>query len=585
MKLRPVILNQITTRLAAAAGAVTLAVAGLVSAAHGVPPALRLYQNDLVNGVNVEWLKGAANVLAVSATGSGKTVVFSHVISQEPGAVCAIAHRHELVSQISMALARNGVRHKIIGSDVTVRECRANHLDEFGVSYIDQNNRVAVASVDTLVNMDPNNPWCAQVRLWVLDEAHHLLKHNKWGTAVGLFPNARGLGVTAETERADGYGLGRMNDGLFDAMVLAPTMRDLINWGFLTDYKVYAPPSDLDMRALQAAISKSTGDYSPKKLAKITKASHITGDVVAHYLKHAAGKLGITFAADIEHAGQIADAFRQAGVPAEVVSSKTDSARRRQVLRDFRERRILQLVNVDLFGEGFDLPAIEVVSMARATKSFNLYKQQFGRALRLLEGKQWAIIIDHVGNVFEHGLPDKRREFTLGRPVPKQQREPDENVIPMRTCLGCTQPYERVYVACPYCGHEVQPAARSAPEFVDGDLRELDAATLSALRGEADAVMRADPAIPWGAAPIVEASIRKKHYERAKAQGNLRSTMDLWAGWQQHAHGRTPSEIQRLFFLTYGIDALSAQALGATDAESLRVKLQGRLDANGVVSK
>lgn len=544
---------------------------------------LRPYQNQLKTEIKLAWLAGHANVLAVSATGSGKTVLFSDMIAEEPGASVVIAHRHELVGQISMALARNGVRHRIVGSNELAKECTSAHMDELGVNYVDPNSRVAAASVDTLIRQDGADwqAWFASVKLWVMDEAHHLLKHNKWGKAVGLFTNARGLGVTAETERADGYGLGDMNDGVFHAIVLAPTMRDIINMRFLTDYRVFVPPSDLDLTQVDVGPS---GEFSPKKLAKATKNSHITGDVVKHYLKLAPGKLGITFAVDIEAAAEIAAAFRGAGVPAEVVSSKTKSAVRRNILKRFKNREILQLVNVDLFGEGFDLPAIEVVSMARATQSFNLYKQQFGRALRLMDGKQWAIIIDHVGNVIRHGLPDQKREFTLGRPTPRGKKEGDEDVIPMSVCVNCTNPYERIYVNCPACGHGKVPAERTAPAFVDGDLHELTQEVLQKMRGEAASVMDTQHIpVPLGVPAHVEYAIRTKHMQRAAAQHRLRETLALWAGWLRDHRGRNDSQIYRSLYLTYGVDMLGAQTLGATDADALREKLQARLNKEGVV--
>lgn len=542
---------------------------------------LRTDQKQVKTEINLKWIGGAAFVLAVAATGWGKTVLFSDIVADEPGASCVIAHRHELVSQISMALARNGVRHRIVGSTDLARECVSNHIDELGVSFIDPNNHVAVASVDTLIRMDPADPWFKSVRLWVMDEAHHVLKHNKWGSAVGMFPRARGLGVTAETERADGYGLGLLNDGLFEEIVLAPTMRDVINMGNLTDYRLFVPPSDLDLS--QVDISPS-GDFSPKKLSKATKNSHITGDVVKHYLKLAPGKLGITFAVDIEAANDIAAAFRTAGVPAEVVTSKTPGNRRRDILRQFRQRKILQLVNVDLFGEGFDLPAIEVVSMARATQSFNLYKQQFGRALRLMEGKVWAIIIDHVGNSLRHGLPDQKRDFTLGRPTPRTKKEKDEDLIPLTACSECTMTYGRIYARCPHCGHGREPAARSAPEFVDGDLFELTQEVMMKMRGEAERVVNTGfIPVPHDQPAYVQKGIQNRHIERAVAQNDLRSTLALWAGWQKDHKGRNDSQIYRLFFLTYGIDMLSAQALGTREASELREKLQQRLNVVGVV--
>jgi DNA repair protein RadD len=543
---------------------------------------LRPYQNDLKAQINVEWLQHA-NVLAVAATGSGKTVLFSDIVADEPGASVVVAHRHELVGQISMALARNGVRHRIIGSDDLARDCTAAHIDELGINFVDPNSRVAAASVDTLILRDDAEfkAWCATVRLWVMDEAHHVLKHNKWGKAVNLFPNARGLGVTAETERADGYGLGDMNDGVFHSMVLAPTMRDLINMGFLTDYRVFAPPSDLNLNDIPLSAS---GDFSPKKLAKATRISSITGDVVKHYLKIAPGKLGITFAVDTEAAKQIADGFRAAGVLAEMVTAKTHPTVRRNILKRFKRREILMLVNVDLFGEGFDLPAIEVVIMARATQSFNLFKQQFGRVLRLLDGKLWGIVIDHVGNVLRHGLPDQPRDFSLGRPVPKSKREPDENIIPMRACVECTSTYERIYACCPFCGHSVEPPQRTAPEFVDGDLHELTQEVLRKMRGEAAAVVDTSfIPVPHGVNGPAEYAIKTNHFKRAASQARLRDTLALWAGWQRDHKGRTDSEIYRLFFLTYGVDMLSAQTLGANDAEALREKLQSKLDSHGIV--
>jgi superfamily II DNA or RNA helicase len=543
---------------------------------------LRPYQASVKAEIIANWLR-VRNVLAVSATGSGKTVLFSDIIAAEPGASVVIAHRHELVGQISMALARNGVRHRIIGSSELAKECGAAHLDELGLSYIDPNSRVAAASVDTLIKMEgPQfDAWCASVRLWVMDEAHHVLKHNKWGKAVMLFPNARGLGVTAETERADGFGLGVQNDGHFEAIVIAPEMRDIINMGYLTDYRVFVPPSDLDLTQVDTGPS---GEYSPKKLKKATQQSHITGDVVKHYLKLARGKLGITFAVDIEEATAIAAEFRRNSVPAEVVSSKTKSNVRRDILKRFKARQLLQLVNVDLFGEGFDLPAIEVVSMARATQSFNLYKQQFGRALRLLDGKTWAIIIDHVGNVIRHGLPDQKRNYNLGRPVPRALREADEDIIPLRACVECASSYERILSACPYCKHVPQVAGRSAPAFVDGDLHELTQEVLRKMRGEVDAAVNTSfIPVPESASPIIRRAIENRHVARATAQIQLRDTLALWAGYQRDHKKRSDSEIYKLFYLTYGTDMMTAQTLGASDAEMLRDKLQKRLSQLNVV--
>lgn len=545
---------------------------------------LRPFQASIKAALFAEWAaEPSANLMAVLPTGAGKTVLFSSIIADEAGAVCVMAHRGELVSQISLALARNGVRHRIIGSDALRRACSALHTVEMGVSYVDANSRVAAASVDTLKGLDPKDPWFAAVRLVVGDEGHHFLRENKWGRACAMFPNARVLLVTATPCRADGKGLGAHNDGLVDKMIIGPGMRDLINMAFLTEYRIFCPVSDLDLSNVPTTAS---GDYSPPKLVAASRQSSITGDVVKHYLRIAPGKLGITFAIDIEDASSIAQKFRDAGVPAEVVSSKTPDVLRADIMRRFKARQVMQLVNVDLFGEGFDLPAIEVVSMARPTQSYSLYAQQFGRVLRLLDGKNFGIVIDHVGNVLRHGLPDKRREWSLERRS-SVAKKPDEDVIPMMKCVDCTQPFERIYSACPHCGYAVEISAggRSAPEFVDGDLGELSPEVLAKMRGEV-AAFDGPPAIPRGAAGTpIEARLHNLDWQRKTAQRDLRSTMALWAGYHQQRHNRTDSQIHRLFYLTYGMDMLTAQTLKTADAEALRVVLQSKLDAAQVTVK
>lgn len=570
---------------------------------------LRRYQAELKAGIFREWGEGRRNVLAVAPTGAGKTVLFADIVNSVNGTAAAvIAHRAELVAQMSLALARENVRHRIIGPDTLRRQCVSLHMLKLGRSMHDPTARVGACGVDTLVNRDTaNDTWFRQVGLWVQDEAHHVLRDNKWGKAAEMFPNAWGLGVTATPLRADGRGLGRDADGLFDAIVTGPTMRDLIEQGYLTDYRIFAPPSDVDYSTVQVTAS---GDYSPAKLAAAVHASDtIVGDVVKHYLRIAPGCLGVTFAVDVESAKDIRNAFVAAGVPAEVVSAKTDPLSRAHILRRFEAREVLQLVNVDLFGEGFDLPAIEVVSMVRKTESYGLYAQQFGRVLRLLVDtpmQEWeqltpaqrlariaaskkpkGIIIDHVGNVIRHGLPDATREWSLRRRDRRSSGASD--AIPMRVCTNpnadgngtpCASVYPRYVVACPFCGFYPEPVERSAPEFVDGDLYELDPAVLDALRGRL-AIIDGAPRIPAHLEGIAAAGAKNLHMARQQAQAVLRELIALWAGWRR-THGRTDREILREFFHRYAVDVLTAQTLGRPEAEALAARIAADLAKHGV---
>ncbi len=538
---------------------------------------LRPYQIDIHDAIGDAWADGNQNVLACLPTGGGKTVTFSHIVKEEPGASIVLAHRAELVVQMSLALAREQVRHRVIGPPALIRLCVNAHVAELSRSFYDANAKTGVASVQSVTaNKDPSQ-WFNQVKLWVHDEAHHLLRDNQFGKAVARFPNARGLGVTATPGRADGKGLGRHVDGLFDTMVMGPTPRWLIDQGFLSKYKIFAPPSNLDLTLVHVT---SSGEYSPPELKAATQKSTVLGDTVSHYVKHASGKSGLTFADSVENATDIAARFRKAGVSAEVLTGKTPDALRANVIAKFKTRQVMQIVSVALIDEGFDCPGVEVVSDAAATHSFNRFAQRFGRGLRIMEGKSHMIYLDHVGNTLRHGLPDAKREWSLNRRDRKSGGKSD--AIPMRVCVNpeCIQPYERIYKCCPYCGNYPPPPSRSAPEFVDGDLLELDVETLTVLRGKI-ARIDGDPVIPYGATPEVVGAVKRRHWERRESQNNLRNVIAWWAGLES-AQGHGESESYRRFYYRFGVDVANAQTLNAKDASELAERVRVELAKNGI---
>lgn len=539
---------------------------------------LRPYQSNAIDTVYSEWNGGKQNVCLVLPTGAGKTVCVGNIVANHLGSTCVIAHRQELVSQISLALAREGVYHRIVGPTAVIRMCVQIQMTELGKSFYDAQAKCGVAGVDTLIRRtDQLQRWLKGVTLWVIDECHHIQggeKPNKWGTAVALFPNAKGLGVTATPLRADGGGLSRDTDGVMDAMIVGPSMRDLIDVGYLSDYRIFAPPSDLDLSTVK--ISVTTGDFNPQGLVQATRRSHIMGDVVTHYLRIAHGKRGITFATDVQSARDIAEQFNLAGVPALALDATTPDLDRMAAIRRFRAGEILQIVNVDLFGEGTDIPAVEVVSMARATQSYGLYVQIFGRALRLMEGKTHAIIIDHVGNVIRHGLPDAPKVWSLGRKE-KRSKGPDPDVIPVKSCPECTGVYERVYKECPFCGFYAPPQGRNAPELVDGDLHELDAETLANMRKAIEQVDRTPSEVRDECAakrmPLIgQMAAVNRHAKLQDAQAVLREAISWWAGYRR-AESMSDSEAYRRFYHRYGVDVLTAQTLGTKEAEELGLRV------------
>lgn len=526
---------------------------------------LRTYQAQADNEIIAAWNAGARDVLYVCPTGGGKSINLSYDTLRDHQSnvnQLTMAHRQELIGQMSLHTARVGVPHQIIGPKNLVASITAEHRREFDRSFIVPGARCAVGSVDTILSrLDDLREWGKQLGKWRCDEAHHLLRSNKWGKVVEIFPNARGLGVTATPQRADGQGLGREADGVFDHMVLAPSMRELIDMGALTDYQFVIPTSDFpeDLKVTPS------GDFSPKQMKEASEKSRIVGDVVANYCRFALGKQAIVFATDVETSNKMAAQFNVCGITAASVSANTPDDVRSEYIRRFRAGLIRVLVNVDLFGEGFDLPAIEVVIMARPTNSLAVYLQQVGRALRLMTGKLYGLIIDHVSNFKRHGFPDKPRNWTLDRRDKRAKQLPDPDEIEMTHCLECYKPFEAVYRACPYCGEPIpvlEPGTGGGRsiEQVDGDLMLLDAAMLKEMR---EAVELPSPAAA-GAQQAFAARMPNAanhfaaiHQEKIDAQRALSDAIDLWAG-QRAAKGEALETIYRRFFKTLGYDTLAA---------------------------
>lgn len=510
------------------------------------------------------------------------SVIFSQVVldRDKMGAnQCVMAHRTELVSQMSVHIAKRGVKHRIIAPTEVVRRITNLHREVFnGQSFINPDARCAVAAAQTLdARADSLRQWGAQVHNWILDEAHHLTLNGVWHRGIQLFPNALGLGVTATPARADGLGLGRHTDGLMDVMFLGPTYRQLIDERSLVDFEIALPQSDFNIG--DDALTP-TGDYSRTKMRDATKKSHLVGDVVEQYSKRAWGRRAICFATDVESSNEIAARFNAAGIPAASVSAKTDSTLRDQYMRDFKSGKIWVLVNVDLYDEGVDVEGCDVVIMARPTASLGKYMQQIGRCLRLDPNNpsKVALIIDHVSNVIRHGLPDKPRQWTLDRREKRAKRERDPEEIDLTACRECSRPYERCLPACPYCGYApplAEPGRRTI-EQVDGDLTLLDLAALARLRAQAEIEAPASvyERVQQAAGPLAGKGAYNRAVERLQSRQVAEDAIAQWAAIQR-AKGRTDSEIMRRFYLTTGSDVVSALGGDRQQLDALAERIRG----------
>lgn len=439
---------------------------------------LRPYQSTLVAGIRSAYAHGYRAPLVCLSTGGGKTTIFAYVTHSAAAkgrCVYLLAHRAELVKQIAMTLARFGCPHRIVAPGPIVRQCQVAQFKALGRSFVGS-GRVYVCSAQTLVKRLDQMPDKPDVI--VIDEAHHLTLDSTWGRCVQTFPDAKLLPVTATPIRLDGKGLGLGAGGFADTMIQGPTMRELIEQGFLSPYRIFAPPNALDL----SAVRTRAGDYAKEQLAGAMDKPTITGDAVQHYHRLAAGKRAVAFCVSVEHARHVADEFRQSGVPAEFLDGTLDPTERQRIIERFEAGQTVVLSSCDIVSEGFDLPAIEVAILLRPTQSLALYLQQVGRALRVFPGKAEAIILDHVGAVATHGLPDEEREWSLDG-VQRRKRAANDNepgVDRVMTCGKCFTIHLPA-PSCPTCGHVYPERARKI-EQADGELQELQAEQLEALR-------------------------------------------------------------------------------------------------------
>ena len=413
---------------------------------------LRPYQETIVADCRTAFREGERKVVVQLATGGGKTVLGSFMVngSQQRGRVCWwLVHRRELIRQASKTFYDMGIPHGIIA----------------GGHASDPNALVQVASIQTIARRLDHLPPPDMI---VFDETHHI-GAAQWSEIFARFPNAYVLGLTATPWRLDGRGLG----GWYGRMVQGPAVGDLIESGSLSNYRLFAP-SQPDL----SGVETQAGDYKQRSLASVMDKPSITGDAVQHYSRFCPGKRAVAFGVSIEHSQHIAAQFNASGIPAEHVDGQMDHGNRDAAVARFVAGETLILCNADLFGEGFDVPAIEAAILLRPTQSLSLYLQQVGRALRPSPGKERAVILDHAGNSLRHGLPDDDRDWSLEDREKKRRGEKSES--PVRQCLKCFRVY-RPAKECPGCGTAAPVQAREV-EQVEGSLVEVDASAAKRAR-------------------------------------------------------------------------------------------------------
>ena len=361
---------------------------------------LRAHQKDAKQKIFEGWNQ-CDSILLQMPTGTGKTYLFTSVINDlirnykkrhKEINILVVAHRMELLDQISGTLSRFGIAHGFI------QGAREQHLWK----------RVQVASIlSLLTEKNYLNTMRQRYDYIIVDEAHHSLA-DSYVKLFELFPDAKKLGVTATPWRFNHETFTH----LYDRLVVSPQISWFISKGLLSDFDYISikPESEIQRIVNRTEIAQ-TGDFVNAELDSAFNNMRIRSKLFDSYLRYANGRKGIIYAINRTHAARIAELYSSKGVKAVAIDCETPKDVRTELIDRFRKGEIKVLVNVDIFTEGFDCPDVSFIQLARPTRSLALYLQQVGRGLRMHKGKENTIILDNVGLYNYFGLPDANRKW------------------------------------------------------------------------------------------------------------------------------------------------------------------------------
>ena len=411
---------------------------------------LRPYQSNAVDRIRDAIRQGKRSILLVAPTGSGKTVCAASIlkgVEQKGKSAIFVAHRRELIKQCSNKLKDFDIPHAIFMAGERpslMTEIQVCSIQTFH-SRVTKNKRINPPSADVVI----------------IDESHRALAKSYLALKVA-YPNAIFIGLTATPCRADGAGLGNF----YEELVEVSNPKELIELNFLVPARIVAPRLP-DLRGLKLR----QGDYEQGELGN--RMNLMVGDLLSDWEQHAKDRKTVIFAVTVAHSQHIQELFFNAGYACEHLDGETPVERRDEILSNLKSGTTQIVVNCQVLSEGWDEPSVSCVVLARPTKSYGLYLQMSGRALRPFEGKKDCIIIDHAGAVYEHGFPQDAGGWFLEEgfninTVKNERLKKEPHPV---TCRECFTVYT-IERFCPNCGCKPTEQAK-AISMHEGRLYEV----------------------------------------------------------------------------------------------------------------
>jgi superfamily II DNA or RNA helicase len=344
-----------------------------------------------------------------------------------------LAHRKELIEQCSARLHQFNIRHGVIQQKHRLTN------PEWPVQ---------VASVQTLVRK--KDVWPADVI--IVDECHRSTSPT-YTKIIERYERPVVIGLTATPYRMDGRGLGEIYDDLHELI----STQNLIDLGYLVMPQIFGSKVDLDL----SGVRLTAGDYNKADLSDAMKETVLRGDLLSNWSSRVMEQTGaksvsdcractVIFAPSVEHSISIIEQFKAAGIPAAHLDAKTPARERDSILGALRSRELSVVSNVGILTEGWDLPHLECVVLARPTRSRSMFKQMVGRLMRPDAGKRFAFVLDHANCTQTHGFVNDPEVYDLsGR---EKRPRKGSSMAPHKTCKKCDGLLPLQAKTCSFCG-------------------------------------------------------------------------------------------------------------------------------------
>ena len=375
------------------------------------------------------------NTLSVASTGFGKSVALSALVRERLGdtdaKACVLAHRDELTAQ-------NRDKFQRVVPDVSTSVVDATTKSWAG--------QVTFAMVPTLAR-EANLAGMPKLDLLVIDEAHHAVADSYRriiDRVRGTNPDARIFGVTATPTRGDKKGLRAVFDNVADQVRLG----ELIASGHLVPPRTFV--IDVGVQDKLKAVRKTVSDFDMSEVAEIMDRAPITEEVVRNWQEKAADRPTVVFCSTVAHAGHVAEAFNDAGIPTGLIHGDLPGDERRNILAAFAKGEIRVITNVAVLTEGWDHPPTSCVVLLRPSSYKSTMIQMVGRGLRTVDPAEHPGVVKTDCVVLDFGTS------SLTHGTLEQDVDLDGNTgtgeAPSKTCPACQADIPLASRECPICG-------------------------------------------------------------------------------------------------------------------------------------